>query len=116
MAKRVRDGRGIATVAALGWSVICVQVGMVALVLAFAVARQHQVDGSADLVAISAASAHQHGRDGCRVAARVAAVNAVRLVDCRVIGDDVAVRVEAVVHLPFGLHPDVRGRARAGPG
>lgn len=106
---------GIATVWAVTWMFVCLTVGGVGLVLGYAEARQHQVDGSADLVAIAAASALQRGDDPCRTAFEVAGANNVALSDCRTEGLDVVVKVQARLDLPFGLRPWVHAHARAGP-
>jgi len=92
-----------------------VLIGGVGLVLAFAAARQHQVDAAADLVAVSAATSLQQGGEACSVAARVASANGVGVGMCRIVGGDVIVEVRTRVRLPFGLRPWISARARAGP-
>jgi secretion/DNA translocation related TadE-like protein len=94
---------------------VLVLLGGLGLVLGFAVSRQHQVDAAADLVALSAAASLQRGSDACATAARVASANHVVLHQCRVAHEDVAVSVRAQVALPFGVHPWIAARARAGP-
>ena len=114
-----RSGRhsesGIATIWSLAWLAVCLVVGWVAIALAAAVAAQHHVDASADLTAVSAAASLQQGHDPCAEARRVATANEVRLSRCQVAGEDVVVTVSDRVHLAFGLHPTIIGRARAGP-
>ena len=110
-----RESAGFATVWAMAWSVVVMLVGWVCLLVAVLVARQHQVDGSADLVALSGASRLQDGRDGCDVAAQIASANEVVLVACQVEGSDVVVEVATSVDLPFGIEGRLVGNARAGP-
>lgn len=110
-----RREHGMATVWAVGWMAVCLTVAWVALVLAAAAARQHQVDGAADLVSLSAAARLQRGGDACAAAASVAGANRVVLDECQVDGTDVRVAVRAPLDLPFGIHRWVRGEARAGP-
>jgi secretion/DNA translocation related TadE-like protein len=112
---RLRDSAGVATVWATAWMLVLVLVGGVGLVLGFAASRQHQVDAAADLVALSAAAGLHRGTDPCSVAARVASANRVTLHHCRVRREDVVVDVRAKVMLPFGVHPWISARARAGP-
>lgn len=112
---RTRDSAGVATVWAVGWMLVLVLIGGLGLVLSFAAARQHQVDAAADLVALSAAASLQRGVDPCSSAARVASANHVVLHGCRVTQGDVVIAVRAQVALPFGLHPWISARARAGP-
>lgn len=106
---------GYATVWAVGWMTCALTVGWWVLLVAVAVARQHHVDGSADLVSLSAADALQRGDDPCATAARLAEANQVRLADCVIDGDDVVVTVHDPLDLPLDLHVDLVGRSRAGP-
>lgn len=106
---------GFATVWAVIWTTVLVLVGWVCLLVAGLVARQHQLDGAADLVALSAASRVQRGGDGCEAAAQIAAANHVSLVTCQVEGVDVVVEVGVNVDLPFGITGRLAGNARAGP-
>ncbi len=112
---RQRCQRGYATVWAAGWMAVCLSVTWLVLLLVVAVARQHHLDGAADLVSLSAAAAQQRGRDPCTTAADIAAANAVRLVDCSVRGVDVVVRVGDTVRLPIGITLGLTSSARAGP-
>lgn len=112
---RARDQRGIATVLALAiMGVLLIATGA-GVVVGAILASQHRVDGAADLVALSSASAVQRGEAGCDVAAQVARSNDVTLDACRLEGSDVVVTVSAAVHLPFEVDGRVRGEARAGP-
>lgn len=107
--------RGVATVLALSWMLVITLMAWVGMLVAVATARQHKVDGAADLVAVSAAVVLQRGEDPCRVAADFARRNSVGLRDCRVDGDDVVVEVDDEVAFGFGLRRDLTGEARAGP-
>lgn len=112
---RIRGERGIATVWAVTWIVCCLCVGWLALVLAMAVAKQHHLDGAADLVSLSAASQLVAGGDACAAAERIARANDVELVTCTIEGDDVLVSVGDVVDLPWGIDGRITSVARAGP-
>lgn len=111
----MRGESGVATVWATAWLLALLLVGDAGLVLGFAAARQHQVDGAADLVAVSAAARLQRGDSPCASAARVATANHVVLSACRVQDVDVIVTVGARVSLPFGLHRWASASSRAGP-
>ena len=106
---------GYATVWAVGWIAVLASVAWAGLVLAVAVAHQHRLDGSADLVALSAAQAVQRGDDACAVAAQVAGADHVRLADCSLDGWDVTVHVTERLVLPLGPAVSIGGSARAGP-
>lgn len=106
---------GFATVWGITWIVVILFIGWACLLVAVAVARQHKVDGAADLVALSAASRVQDGGDGCEAAAQRAADNAVTLVACDLEGSDVIVEVSTVLRLPFGIDGTLVSHARAGP-
>lgn len=110
-----RGQAGLATLWSLGCIVVLLTIGWVGLALGVGVAAQHHLDGTADLVAVSAAAELQRGRDACSTAKRIADVNRAELADCRIDGDDVIVTVRVVVHLAFGLHPRITAEARAGP-
>lgn len=109
------DERGVSTVLAASLMGLVVLVGAVGLEIGMLIARQHQVDGAADLVALSSAAAVQRGGDGCVVASRVAAANDVHVAGCTLRGADVRITVRGEVHLPFGIDGRLTGRARAGP-
>lgn len=87
------------------------------LVGAFAVA-QHDAAGSADLVALSAATRYAGGGDACQAAGAVAQSNGVSLTSCRVDGDAldfvVSVSVSRSLHLPLGLTATATASAHAG--
>ncbi len=106
---------GYASIWAVAWIGCFLALTVAALLVAGVVARQHHLDGSADLVALSAAGALRHGSDACEAASRVAATNQVSLGECRPDQGDVIVEVTDRVDLPLGLHLDLVGEARAGP-
>jgi hypothetical protein len=71
MTSRARAGSaarddGYATVWAVGWMLVLGLVAWAALLVSIAVARQHHLDGAADLAALSGAQALQRGQDGLR--------------------------------------------------
>jgi secretion/DNA translocation related TadE-like protein len=110
------DAAGIATVWAMAWMMVLATFAGIGGLLGMAAARQHQVDAAADLAALSAAARLQHGGDACAAAQHVAVANRADLTRCRVAGGDVVVAVSQRLFLPFGLHVQISGRARAGPG
>ncbi len=112
----IRGEAGSATVWAVGWMGVCLGVTWLVVTLAVAVARQHQVDGAADLVSLSAAAERQRGGEPCALATRVALANKVSLAGCSVEGTDVVVQVTDTLQLPLGLTVSVTSSARAGPG
>jgi len=112
---RPREQHGYATVWAVGWIAVLATVAWAAVLLAVAVAHQHRLDGSADLVALSAAQSLQRGGDACATAAEVAAASHVRLATCTRDEWDVTVHVTERLDLPLGLTVTIDGSARAGP-
>jgi secretion/DNA translocation related TadE-like protein len=110
-----RGGAGLATVWAAWWVLALLTVGLVGAVGAAVVARQHHLEGAADLVAISGAHELSNGGDACAVAAGIASANQVDLEVCRVEGRDVVVTLTEVLTLPFDLRATINGQARAGP-
>jgi secretion/DNA translocation related TadE-like protein len=112
---RRRDDDGQATVWAIGLIAVLVSLTWTTLLLAAGVARQHHLDGAADLAALSAAEARQRGLDACRTASRLAEANRVTLSDCTVDGFDVVVSVVDHLALPVGIEVHLTSRARAGP-
>jgi secretion/DNA translocation related TadE-like protein len=107
--------RGSATIWGIGWMAVCASLAAVVTCAALCTAKQHAVDGAADLAAVAAAAAIQGGQDGCAAAAVTASANRVELVGCTVDGDRVEVRTSSRARLPFGLSLSMRGRSRAGP-
>jgi secretion/DNA translocation related TadE-like protein len=112
---RSREQRGYATVWAVGWIAVLGAVAWAGVLLALAVAHQHRLDGSADLVALSAAQALQRGGDACATAKEVASASHVRLATCTRDEWDVTVHVTERLELPLGLAVMIDGSARAGP-
>ncbi|HEY7043311.1 MAG TPA: Rv3654c family TadE-like protein [Nocardioidaceae bacterium] len=114
-ANRESTDGGYATVWAVGWMACSLTVALCVLLATVAVAAQHHLDGSADLVALAAAGAAQHGVDPCASARKAARANGVALIGCLVDRDDVTVHVSDVVRFPLGLDTRIEGWARAGP-
>jgi len=110
-----RDEAGFATVWGLCWIVVCLLVAWMALLASMVVARQHHLDGAADLTSLSAAARLQRGGDPCELAERIAQDNHASMSSCRVEGHDVVVEVRDVVDLPFGMQGQLVATARAGP-
>ncbi|MCA0296732.1 MAG: flp pilus-assembly TadE/G-like family protein [Actinobacteria bacterium] len=111
--------RGSGTALAAAAILVMAMVAAVVLVLAGYVAASHHVRAAADLVALSGAGQRTRGGDACRSAAGVAAANRVRIVSCRVQGDEldfvVTVTVAAQVSAPSVLLPgEVTATAHAG--
>jgi len=107
--------RGSATVAAALWMQSLLSIVWIGLIVAAATARQHDLDGAADLVALSAAAGRENGHDPCRRAETVARANDVRLVGCELVGDDVRVMLRAELELAAGSTWTIVAEARAGP-
>lgn len=112
---RRRAQRGYATVWATAWVAVLLALGFAVMLMTAAVARQHRLDGAADLAALSAAAAVQRGGDGCLVARQIAAANGVTLSLCTRDGDNVTVRVTDRLDLPVGPTIWIGAAARAGP-
>jgi secretion/DNA translocation related TadE-like protein len=70
---------------------------------------------AADLAALAAATAVQHGTDACSEADRFARLNRAGLARCTVRGDVVEVEVEVVAQVLLGRRVVLRAEARAGP-
>ena len=93
-------------------------VAAVAVVGGYAVRVQHARAG-ADLVALSGATAHHRGDDGCAAAREAAHRNDVALTECAITGDraehvvTVQVEAEVAVRVP-GLPSRVSATAHAG--
>ena len=113
--RRRLDARGVATVWAVAWIVACSTMGWLGLLGAMIAAAQHHLDGSADLISLSAAARLQRGGDACGTAAELAEDNAVDLESCVVDDADVVVTVSGDLALPFGLDGRMTAVARAGP-
>jgi len=113
--RRAQGQRGFATVAAAIWMMLLLTVVWIGLLVAAATARQHDLDGAADLVALSAAASRESGRDPCQRASDVARANDVRLTGCEVVDDDVRVTLQTDLELPIGPARTIVAHARAGP-
>jgi len=74
-----------------------------------------RVSRAADLAALAAATAVQHGDDACAAAARFARLNESVLDGCRVQGEVVDVRVRMTAEVLLGRQVVLRAEARAGP-
>lgn len=106
---------GVATVMALAWIVVVTTLAWIAMLAAAATARQHRVDGAAELAAVSAATRLQRGGDACATAKLVATRNEVSLQECHIEGRDVVVTVVDELSLPLAIRRQLLGNARAGP-
>lgn len=110
-----RGGASLLIATVVVFAAVIAAIGL--LVGAFAVA-EHDAAGSADLVALSAATRFSGGGDACKAAAVSAQSNGVRLTGCRVDGDAldfvVSVSVSRSLSLPFGLTPTATASAHAG--
>ncbi len=112
---RRRDDCGVATVLALGMTVILLSTAVVGVGVVRVVAARHAAAAAADLGALAGASALAAGADPCTAAARVVAANDAGLVQCVAAGADVlvATRVRTAPLLGGSWAP--AARARAGP-
>jgi secretion/DNA translocation related TadE-like protein len=106
---------GTATVWAAWWILTCAFIGAVIFLGAAIEARQHHLDGAADLAALSAAGRLEHAGAACATAAAIATANNVGLATCRVEGGDVVVVLTDTIALPLGVGGEIRAEARAGP-
>lgn len=114
-----RDERGAVTPMVLGVMVLILTIGLGVAVVAGYVAALHQARQTADLAAVSGASAAGRGDQGCPIAERVARGNGAVPVACEQVGDYleyvVTVEVRVPVRPPFpGLPNGVNARADAG--
>jgi secretion/DNA translocation related TadE-like protein len=92
----------------------CAFIGVVIFLGAATEARQHHLDGAADLAALSAAGRLERAGDACGTAFDIATANDVGLAACRVEGRDVVVVLTDTVALPFGVGGEISAEARAG--
>ena len=108
------QGSGTLLVAA-AMLVAGVAIAAVVVVVSF-LAASHRVRAAADLVALSAAVEQGSGGPACRIAARIAAANQVRLRSCAVRGDlvDFAVTVEVAGPAPAAWLPAPTATSHAG--
>jgi len=107
------DDDGFATVWVAFALVIMLVVLGAALHLGSAVLARQRAENAADLAALAGAARSLDGADAaCARAAEVVRANKVQLIDCRMDGMDVLVRVSVQALVWGGL---AQGRARAGP-
>jgi secretion/DNA translocation related TadE-like protein len=104
--------RGSASVLAIGLVAVSGSLVVATAAVGHAVSVAVALDGAADAAALAAADAAVGyvTEEPCAVAGRAAALNAARLVECRVTGAEVTVAVSTSV---FGI--PTTSRARAGP-
>lgn len=111
-----RDGEhGAATVLALALGSLLMLLGLAASFVAAVAVAHRTAQAAADLAALAAAQAAQHGTDPCGRASEIAAANGARLRSCRVVGEQVWIEVVAPAPSWAGYTPTARGRARTGP-
>jgi len=79
------------------------------------IVEHRRVAAAADLTALAAATALQHGEPGCAAAHRFARLNGAVLDTCAVRGDVVDVTVAVSAVLVVGGRVTLRAEARAGP-
>lgn len=112
---RLRADDGSATLLAVAMLGVLVLVGAALGVVAALVVAHREAQSAADLAALAGAAALADGGDACGRGGVVAGLNDARLVDCRVEGRDVRVRVQVVGPRWLGQHADLEAEARAGP-
>ncbi len=113
--RRFRDEGGAATLLVVTCLALLLMVGASTAVVA-AVFRAHRsAQSAADLAALAGATARQRDGDACSVASRIAVANLAELVECRLEGEDVVVRVVLSGPRWLGQDTDLVGEARAGP-
>lgn len=111
----VRQERGAATVLVATFIGVLLLLGAALGYVAALVITHRQAQSGADLAALAAATAVQHGRDGCAAGAEVAAANDVRLTDCVIEGETAHVTVTATGPQWREWSHDLTAQARAGP-
>ncbi len=110
-----RDERGSASLFAVSCLVVLLLLGA-ALGVVAALVRAHRVaQSSADLAALSAATAIGHGQDPCAAGGATASANGARVVSCVVSGREVTLRVLVDGPHWLGQTADLEAEARAGP-
>lgn len=110
-----RGESGVATIWAVTWIFVITSVGWLGVTATSITSRQHQLDGAADLVSVSAAARLQRGGEPCALAAGIALANRVSITSCQLDGSDVVVTVATTIELPFGVDGGLTASARAGP-
>lgn len=110
-----RDSRGsVVPFFAASFVLVAVLAVVLSVVGGMAVVTR-RTQSAADLAALAAATALQHGRDPCEAADRSAGLNDVTVMACEVVGEVVLVDVSRLAPRMFGRDVIVRARARAGP-
>jgi secretion/DNA translocation related TadE-like protein len=119
--RRIRHSElGNASVLVAGILGVVVALSSAALVIAGYAVGYRRARAAADLSALSAAAAFQHGRDPCAQAGLTARQNGARVDGCSKVGDAVdfvvTVRVAVLAHNRFPRLPrTVAAEAHAGP-
>lgn len=98
----------------LGLVTVLTTIALVAGGVGSVMVAHRKAQAAADLAALAGAADLRDGRDGCVLAARIAAANGAVLADCLVDGVEVEVVVAVAVPAVPGA-PTMRSRARAGP-
>ncbi|MFD4181258.1 Rv3654c family TadE-like protein [Rhodococcus sp. NPDC058514] len=112
----MRDDRGSATVLACWAMLALIAVAALVIHLGSAVSARHRAQSAADLAALAAAAALEHGGEAaCASAATIAGRMRASVRDCRVEGWDVVVTVGVRLPLPAVVGGDAVAAARAGP-
>lgn len=115
MTRRGRDDRGSVTLFGVFVIGVLTLVTLACVGVAGIVVAHRRAQGAADLAALAAATAIQHGRSPCAVAADVVGRNGGRLRGCRVQGETVLLRVDVATVRILGRVRLTQARARAGP-
>ena len=108
--------RGAATVLAVALAGLLLVLGGALAMVAALIADHRRAQASADLAALSGATALARGQDACAAAARVAQANDGLLGSCVVSGLVVEVSVSVPGPRWRTWVADLEGHARAGPG
>ena len=113
-ARHEKGESGIASAHVLTISFVLLTVTSVCLVAVLIFGLHQKSSQGADFAALAASKASVDGKNGCHAAKRLAKVNGVRLVSCRMDADVATVSTKAVVSTPFGSW-GIKSRARAAP-
>jgi secretion/DNA translocation related TadE-like protein len=114
-ARRSRGEAGLAAPAVVTLAGLLVVVTGLAVTGGRLLLDHRRAAAAADLAALAAATAVQHGADGCAEARRYARLNRTALTGCSVDGEVVTVRVELAAQVLLGRRVVLRADARAGP-
>lgn len=115
----MKDERGSGTVLMVLVTAMLILLMSGLAILGIYLLGSSQARAGADLVALSAASTHARGGDGCHTARSLASQNQVRLVECDITGDQLEFVVSVEVEVTFDSEVPVgpialRARAYAG--